>query len=89
MKVIELEEAKTNLEQYAAECQSSPVVVTVGGKPAFEMLPIRSDDPDFVDRLLEQNEEFRRLMEERRLQTANGKVSSLESVRERLKALPH
>ena len=49
MKVIDLEEAKANLEQYANECQSSPVVVTVGGKPVLEMIPIRSDDPEFVD----------------------------------------
>ena len=54
MKVINLEEAKEHLEQYAQECQTSPVVVTVGGKPAFELLPIRSDDPEFIDRLLEQ-----------------------------------
>ena len=65
MKVINLEEAKANLEQYAAECQSAPVVVTVDGKAVFEMLPIRSDDADFVDQLLEQNEAFRRLVAER------------------------
>jgi antitoxin (DNA-binding transcriptional repressor) of toxin-antitoxin stability system len=88
MKVINLEEAKANLEQYAAECQSSPVVVTVEGKPAFEMLPIRSEDPDFVDRLLDQNEAFRQLLEERHRESASGKVSSLETVRERLKAAP-
>ena len=88
MKGINLEEAKANLEQYAAECQSSPVVVTVEGKPAFEMLPIRSDDPDFVDRLLEQNEAFRQLLEERRRESMSGKVSSLEAVRERLKGQP-
>jgi antitoxin (DNA-binding transcriptional repressor) of toxin-antitoxin stability system len=84
MKVIALEEAKANLEQYADECRTSPIVVTVGGKPAFEMLPIRSDDPDFLDRLLEQNAEFRRLMEERRREANDGKVSSLEEVRQRL-----
>ena len=84
MKVIALEEAKANLEQYADECRTSPVVVTVGGKPAFEMLPIRSDDPDFLDRLLQQNTDFRHLMEERRRQADAGKVSSLEDVRARL-----
>jgi hypothetical protein len=85
MKVIKLEEAKAHLEQYAAECQSSPVVVTVDGKPSFEMLPIRSDDVDFIDRLTEQDEDFPRLLESRHQEAANGKVSSLESVRERLK----
>ncbi len=84
MKVIALEEAKANLEQYAEECRTSPVVVTVGGKPVFEMLPIHSDDPDFLDRLLEQNAEFRHLLEERRREVDVGKTSSLEEVRKRL-----
>jgi hypothetical protein len=84
MKVIALEEAKANLEQYADECRTSPIVVTVGGKPAFEMLPIRSDDPEFLDRLLEQNVEFRTLLEDRRRQAEEGKVSSIEEVRRRL-----
>ena len=84
MKVIDLEEAKANLGQYANECRSAPIVVTVGGKAAFEMLPILSDDPDFVDRLLAENDAFRHLMEDRRRQADGGKVSSLEAVRERL-----
>ena len=84
MKVINLEEAKSNLERYANECQSSPVIVTVDGKPAFEMLPIRSDDPDFMDRLIEQNPAFRRLLEDRRRESDLGRVSPLEVVRERL-----
>jgi antitoxin (DNA-binding transcriptional repressor) of toxin-antitoxin stability system len=88
MKVINLEEAKEHLEQYAQECQTSPVVVTVGGKPAFEMLPIRTDDPEFLDRLLEQDPAFRSLVEERREQSGSGRVSSLESVRERLLGSP-
>lgn len=84
MKVINLEEAKANLEQYAHECQSSPVVVTVEGKPAFEMLPIRTTDPNFMDRLVAEDEAFRRLLEERRQDSASGKVSSLQAVRDRL-----
>ena len=85
MRVIELKEAKANLEQYAAECQSSPVVVTVDGKPSFEMLPIRPDDADFIDRLAEQNEDFRRLLEARHQEAVSGQVCSLESVRRRLR----
>ena len=45
---------------------------------------IRSDDPDFIDRLLTTNAEFRRLMEDRRKEADEGKVSSLETARERL-----
>ena len=66
MKVIDLKEAKTNLERYAQECQSSPIVVTLEGKPVFELIPIKSDDPDFLDRLMTENPAFRNLLEERR-----------------------
>jgi hypothetical protein len=88
MKVINLEEAKEHLEQYAQECQTSPVAVTVDGRPAFEMLPIRTDDPDFLDRLLETDPAFQALVEDRRRQSQHGQVSSLESVRERLRHSP-
>jgi len=84
MKVIDVSEAKTNLEDYARECQASPVVVTIDGKPSFEMLPIRSDDPDFIDRLLSANREFRELMESRRKEADEGRISSLDSFRKRL-----
>ena len=84
MKVIDLNEAKANLEQYARECQTSPVVVTLDGKPAFEMLPVRSDDAEFVDRLIEENDAFRELLEKRRRESDLGRVSSLEEVRRRL-----
>ena len=88
MKVIDLKEAKTHLEQYAEECQSSPVVVTVDGKPVFELIPVRTDDPDFIDRLLASNPAFRRLLEERRKESATGKVTSLEEARQRLESEP-
>jgi antitoxin (DNA-binding transcriptional repressor) of toxin-antitoxin stability system len=84
MTVIDLQEAKTNLERYAQECQSAPVVVTMEGKPAFELIPIRSDDPDFLDRLLAANPAFRRLAEKRRRESDSGRVSTLEEVRRRL-----
>ena len=84
MKVIDLGEAKTHLEDYARECQSSPVVVTIDGKPSFEMLPIRADDPDFIDRLLATNREFRELLETRRQEADAGRVSTLDSVRGQL-----
>ena len=84
MKVIDLKEAKTNLERYAQECQSSPIVVTLEGKPVFELIPIKSDDPDFLDRLMTENPAFRNLLEERRRESDRGMVSSLEEVRRRL-----
>jgi hypothetical protein len=54
------------------------------GKPSFEMLPIRSDDPDFIDHLLTSNREFRKLMENHRKEADEGKFSALESIRESL-----
>ena len=84
MKVIDLEEAKSNLDRYAQECQLSPVVVTVGGKPVFELILVRTEDPNFLDRLLESNREFRALAEERRKESDSCRVSSLEEVRQRL-----
>jgi hypothetical protein len=89
MKVIDVEEAKSHLEDYARECQSSPIVVTVDGKPSFEMLPIRSEDPEFIDRLLTTNAEFRELMESRHNEAKTKKVSSLETVRKKLDPSHH
>ena len=84
MKVIDLQEAKANLEQYAVECQTSPVVVTQEGQPIFEMLPIRPDDSGFLEHLLELDPSFRELVEQGREEVRSGRVSSIESVRERL-----
>ena len=39
------------------------MVVTVNGKPAFELLPVRDDDPDFIDRMIEENDAFAELLE--------------------------
>ena len=83
MKVIDLDEAKAYLEEYARECRSSPAVVTVDGRLAFEMIPVRSDDPVFFVRLLTANPDFRRLMEERRPESESGRGSSPVSVRDR------
>jgi len=64
MKVIPLSEAKANLSRYARLCHNEPVVVTVNGKPSFQLAPLEEDD-DLVDRLLEHHSGFRRLLEKR------------------------
>ena len=48
------------------------------------MPPIQTDDAGFLDRLLALNPAFRSLVEERRAERRDGRVSSLESVRQRL-----
>ena len=58
------------------------------GKPVFEMIPFRSEDPDFIDRLIEENPDFRRLLEARKEAARTGKVSSLQDVRRRLEQQP-
>ena len=58
MKVIPLSEAKANLSHYGRQCQEEPVIVTVNGVPAFQLVPFREDD-DLIDSLLEHNPTFR------------------------------
>ena len=64
MKVIPLSEAKANLSRYGRLCHKQPVVVTVNGKPSFQLAPIDEDD-DLIDRLLEHHSGFRSLLERR------------------------
>ncbi len=79
MKVIDLKEAKANLERYARECHDSPIVVLEDGKPSFELLPIRPDeDEGFMDRLLRDDSAFRNLVDQRRAEAGSGLVSPLE-----------
>ena len=64
MKVIPLSEAKANLSRYAHQCREEPVVVTVNGRPAFQLVP-RAEDDGLIDRLIEHHPGFRRLLERR------------------------
>lgn len=62
MKVIPLSEAKARLSHYSRLCHREPVIVTVKGAPAFQMVPLEEDD-DLIDRLLEHNPKFREYLE--------------------------
>ena len=64
MKVIPLSEAKAHLSSYARVCKREPVIVTVNGAPAFQLVPIGEDD-DLVDDLLRHNPEFERMLRKR------------------------
>jgi antitoxin (DNA-binding transcriptional repressor) of toxin-antitoxin stability system len=88
MKVIDLQEAKANLEHYAIECQTSPVVVTQEGQPIFELLPIRPDDSRLLEDLLEHDSSFKDMVERAREDVRSGRVSSIEAVRARLLGTP-
>jgi prevent-host-death family protein len=69
MKIIPLSEAKANLSRYGRLCHKEPLIVTVNGAPAFQLVPLREDD-DLIDRLLEHNPAFGQLRE-RRLKERN------------------
>ena len=64
MKVIPLSEAKANLSQYGRRCRDEPVIVTVNGVPAFQLVPLSEDD-DLIDSLLEHNPAFRETLRAR------------------------
>jgi prevent-host-death family protein len=64
MKVIPLSEAKAHLSKYARLCHQEPIIVTLKGQPAFQLVPLEEDD-DLIDRLLEHNPKFREALEKR------------------------
>lgn len=64
MKVIPLSEAKARLSHYARLCRKEPVIVTVNGVPAFELVPLDEED-DLIDQLLEHNPAFEELLKAR------------------------
>ncbi|NUQ65351.1 MAG: type II toxin-antitoxin system prevent-host-death family antitoxin [Pirellulales bacterium] len=79
MKVIPLTEAKANLSHYGRVCHDEPVIVTVSGVPAFQLVPLNEDD-DLIDNLLEHNPKFRQTLQ-RRLQERSV---SVQEARKRL-----
>ena len=64
MKIIPLSEAKAHLSRYGRLCHEEPVIVTVNGAPAFQLVPLGEDD-DLVDQLIEHNPAFLRSLQQR------------------------
>ncbi len=64
MKVIPLSEAKAKLSRYGQLCRDEPVVVTVNGRPSFQLVPLEEDD-DLIDRLIDHHPGFATLLERR------------------------
>ncbi|MBI1914301.1 MAG: type II toxin-antitoxin system Phd/YefM family antitoxin [Planctomycetes bacterium] len=77
MKVIPLSEAKARLSHYGRLCHKEPIIVTVNGVPAFQLVPLDEDD-DLIDQLLEHNPAFEELLKAR-LRERN--LSSKEAAR--------
>ena len=74
MKVVPLSEAKANLSRYGQLCHDEPVVVTVNGRPSFQLVPLKKDD-DLIDRLIEDHPGFGKLLK-RRLRERNVSVDT-------------
>ena len=64
MKIIPLTEAKAHLSRYAAPCHEEPIIVTVNGTPAFQLVPIEEED-DLINELIEHHLTFRNDIERR------------------------
>jgi prevent-host-death family protein len=64
MKVIPLSEAKAKLSHYARLCQDEPVVVSVNGVPAFQLVPLDQEE-DLIGQLLQHNPRFRTVLRKR------------------------
>ena len=69
MKVIPLSEAKAKLSRYGQICHKEPVVITVNGRPSFQLVPL-GDDDDLLDQLLRDHPGFRRLVQSRLKESA-------------------
>ena len=64
MIIVSLSEAKAHLSEYGRLCRREPVVVTVHGQPAFQLVPLEESE-DLIDRLLEHHPRFASLLKYR------------------------
>ena len=81
MKVIPLSEAKAKLSRYGQMCHDEPVIITVNGRPSFQLVPLKEDD-DLIDRLIEHHPGFAKLLEGR----LHERTVSVDIAARRLKA---
>ena len=76
MKVVPLSEAKAKLSRYGQLCHDEPVVVTVNGRPSFQLVPLEEED-DLIDRLIQDHPEFGKLLQRRLIdRTVSVEVAS-------------
>jgi antitoxin (DNA-binding transcriptional repressor) of toxin-antitoxin stability system len=81
MKVVPLSEAKAKLSRYGQLCHNEPIVVTVNGRPSFQLVPLDEDD-DLIDRLIEHHPGFRKVLQRR----LRERSASIETASRRLTA---
>jgi prevent-host-death family protein len=81
MKVVPLSEAKAKLSRYGQLCHDEPVVVTVNGRPSFQLVPLEEED-DLIDRLIQDHPQFGKLLQRR----LSERTVSVEAASRRLAA---
>ena len=82
MNIIEIEDAKDSLRNYAERVKDDPIVITHHGRPVAALLPL--DNTDIETAALSTNTKFLALIERsRQRQTTEGGISSRE-MRKRL-----
>jgi prevent-host-death family protein len=81
MKVVSLSEAKAKLSRYGQLCHDEPVVVTVNGRPSFQLVPLEEED-DLIDRLIQDHPQFGKLLQRR----LSERTVSVEAASRRLAA---
>jgi prevent-host-death family protein len=90
MKVVPLSEAKARLSRYGQLCHDEPVVITVNGRPSFQLVPLEQDD-DLIDRLIEDHPGFGKLLQRRlrersvSVDTASRRLAATESPRRKVR----
>ncbi len=80
MKVVEMEEAKGSLSDYARRNRRDAVVVTRRGKPVSALVPLEVG-VDMERLALSMNPRFRAILERSRAEVRAGKVVSSDEVR--------
>lgn len=80
MKVVELDEAKGSLSDYARKNRRDAVVITRRGKPLSALLPLEKG-ADLERLVLSMSPRFRAIVELSRAEVKAGKVVSSDEVR--------
>lgn len=83
MRFVEMAEAPVSLRGWVTRARKVPVVLTVHGRPAVALTPLRGGDWERL--VLEAHPAFRRILEESRRRCKPGQGISTAEMRRRLK----
>lgn len=83
MTLVEMAEAPPSLRGWVTKARKVPVVLTVNGRPAVALTPLR--DGDWERLVLAAHPVFRRILEESRQRCKPGQGISTAEMRRRLK----